>query len=120
MALAGENVAVKKEERKIFKILTDEIGTELCFFCQFAEYHGCDEGCECTHPLIEKVLDREEWLEPGKDCWLFKNRLKVEDCADIVGIALANNFDEWAYRIQDDGTVKVCGKQRELAPVSEG
>jgi hypothetical protein len=116
--LAGENVTVKKEQWEIFKVLTDEIGTELCFFCKFVEYNGCGECCECVHPLIEKMLGLRDLLEPGEDCWLFKNRLKVEDCADIVGIALANNFDEWAYRIQDDGTIKVYG--RSLSPVSEG
>jgi hypothetical protein len=104
---------MKKVEREVFKVLCGEIGTNLCSFCKFAQWYGCDEGNDCNHPIevkYEKLLPYG-YLDSGIDCWGFRNSLDVSDIADIVGIVLNNEWGEWGYNIKDDGKIKVYGRK---------
>jgi len=107
---------MKKEKRAVYYELVSTIDAALCACCKFYESEGsvCDGGGgECHHPLntdscpytIERVVDGASW---GEDCWLFRPRLSVEDTADIVGIVLANGWDEWQYW-EYEGKLKVSG-----------
>ena len=83
---------MKREQREVYITLSDEINFTLCSFCKY-EAGGCGVS-ECKHPLAYRFEDSWGYygMEPGDDCWGFRPKFSVEDCADIVGIALQNKW----------------------------
>ena len=115
---------MKKAQREIYLILSNEVGLQICGFCKYSCYTGspCEDGyCECEHPLHDRVgfSWNDEEPEPGQDCWGFRSMHTVEDAADIVGIVLANEFGEWFFRKFADGTIKVYGRKFEFDAVDK-
>lgn len=113
---------MKAVKREIYKILSNEIGCQLCFFCKHAESNGscCDEMYyECIHPLHDRhgFPWNDEMPEPDQDCWGFYPERSVELAADIVGVVLASGFDEWFMRTFEDGTIKIYGRKPEKVTV---
>ena len=81
----------------------------MCAFCKYGIVYSCCDGTECTHPLngCHGFPSYETWLEPGQDCWGFRPSLNISVMADIVGIILQNEADEWFYSVKKDGSIVV-------------
>lgn len=91
------NIAIH-EQRMTYLVLTDEVFTCLCSFCNYYQGTYCDSA-ECTHPLIDRLND--DGMEPGTDCWGFRPALSLSDTADIVGIILNKKWREWLWGIKN-------------------
>ena len=88
---------MKKDKRLVYLELTKEIEWNLCPVCRYNIFRGsvcCDGYQECHHPLevITDMMD-DSGLEPGGDCWGFRNKYPLSDIADLVGIILSHNLD---------------------------
>ena len=105
---------MKKEQRLVFLELTSEVDTLLCSFCKYSRGSGCCSP-ECGHPLVDiagRFPGNDYGLEPGDDCWGFRNVVNVSDCADAVGIILTNGWDQWVwYLSQDKKRIEVSGRK---------
>ena len=104
---------MKRQDRKVWSALADLLPDgDLCLWCRYQECYGaCEDGIsECKHPLW-KVQDHSEDV-PVMDCWGFRpiRWLTVSDAADIVGTALANNWDAFQFINTDDGQILVSGR----------
>ena len=108
---------MKKEQREIYVLLTDEVNYQLCTFCRFGHSFQCGE-LECKHPLQERLVPfnvyNYSWPEPGDDCWGFRPTHKVEVVADIVGIILANGWEVAGWSENEDGVLEVSGSKEWL------
>lgn len=106
---------MKKAEREIYIILAGEIDWDLCGFCRYVRCEGsaCYEGdVICEHP-VENLVPDGEMPAPGEDCWGFKPAVNVRDCADIVGLVLANDWDwEKVSWRKEDNKILVAGRVR--------
>jgi len=107
---------MKKVDRKIYIVLAGEIDWDLCGFCRYLRCEGsaCFDGeSYCEHP-VESVLNNGDMPGLGEDCWGFRPDVNVRDCADIVGLVLANDWDwERVSWRKEDGQIKVAGLARE-------
>jgi hypothetical protein len=119
----SDGEGMKKKDREIYITLAGEIDWDLCGFCRYSRCDGsacCESSyCECEHPL-EVITDNAEsgCICPGDDCWGFKPAVNVRDCADIVGLILANDWDpERVSWRKEDGQIKVSGLAREKSMV---
>lgn len=107
---------MKKAGRAIYITLAAEIDWNLCGFCRYARWYGSpceDGGMECENP-IEALSEISDWMDsPNQDCWGFKPMVNVRDCADIVGLVLANGWD-WKKTMwwKEDGQIKVAGLEK--------
>jgi hypothetical protein len=111
---------MKKEQREIYQVLSNEVGFVLCSFCKYASFSGgslCDgDGdLDCEHPLNNnnKSWNFEKEVEDASqmgDCWGFRPGHTVDFIADIVGIALEKGWDGGVTWWQDKkGRWKVGG-----------
>lgn len=103
---------MKKEQRKIYYILANEVDYAICSFCRYGSFtgSGCsgDGNYECDHPLWKVNEDEfDKAMELG-DCWGFRPAYSVALAADIVGIILENGFlgTSWITR---DGQLLIQG-----------
>ena len=109
---------MNKEQREVYRLLAGEVNYAICSFCRYGSFNGspCSEGgeYECDHPLSDRYnFPFQQCLEPLSDCWGFRpdRRFTVADCADIVGVIIANKFDgntQWSHR--EDGKIEVIGR----------
>ncbi len=85
-----------RARRNTYLTLADIINHQLCSFCKFnySDVGGespCDCGDpSCHHPLAEQFHhnDYSYGLEPGDDCWGFRQGFDIALAADIVGVCL--------------------------------
>ena len=104
---------MKKEQRLVFLELSSEVESSLCSFCKYHEAAFYSAG-KCKHPLADRTRlfpISDDPLEPGDDCWGFRNAMNASDCADIVGIILANGWEEWMYCLYPDKRIEVSGRK---------
>ena len=94
---------MKKEQRVIYRTLTNEMGASLCTACKYSSWisDGCCEGYnECEHPVeaLSWELKNEDMLESGGDCYGFKPDMTVTLLADLVGAILSKGHIDWTFR----------------------
>ena len=90
---------MKKQDREIYRVLTDEVDYNLCSFCKYNEGSCGNEECNHPLPIIEDITCD---MSPGCDCWGFRPRYPVSLVADIVGVILANGFSGGSVWWQDE------------------
>lgn len=106
---------MKKEQRAIYLVLTDEINCSLCTFCKHAEFTGslCEAiENDCRHPLKDKSWEFDKQVESAYeqgDCWGFRPAYPVEFVADVVGIVLAKGWDGGFTFQEKEGVWVVSG-----------
>ena len=103
---------MKGTDREIYLIIAGEIDSSLCVACRFSSGGDCCTGSFCEHPLSDRIgFPCEDMdLEINEDCWGFRPALSVEHLSDIAGFVLSNGWDEWFWRVYQDGTIKVYGR----------
>jgi hypothetical protein len=106
---------MRRDQRQIYIELAKEINASLCTFCSYGEWEAedCCSGYNiCNHPIDALSTENrcEEMLEPGSDCYGFHPDMPVALIADIVGAALVEGWQEWAFRRYAPRQVTVYGR----------
>lgn len=107
---------MKKAERNIYRVLTEEANTAICFACKFSTCVAGESPCDCGEPYCNnKFLNEHPYLqkdddgEPGIDCYFFKPCFTVPILADLVGIILQKGWGWWTVWTNKKGQLKITG-----------
>lgn len=107
---------MKKEEREAYLAVIELVKAPLCTLCSYSDWVGgdcADSYNECQHPLDRLSWEKwhEEMLEPGVHCWGFRPAAPMSVIADIVGLVLAERYDEWSWRRSESKGFKLFGRR---------
>lgn len=107
---------MKKTQREIYRILTNEVDFTLCSFCKYDGYYGgaCygEVELECHHPLNNKSLEFDDQVDNASqcgDCWGFRPSHPIAFIADIIGIIISKGWDSASWWQDKKGIWKVAG-----------